>query len=47
VFAQDPEESEGFIVDKIIGKVDNHIVLKSELDRAYQDYVTNGGNPGM
>jgi peptidyl-prolyl cis-trans isomerase SurA len=47
VFAQDPEESEGFIVDKIIGKVDNHIVLKSELDRAYLDYVTNGGNPGM
>jgi len=35
----------GFVVDEIIAKVDNYIVLKSELERAYQDYVTNGGNP--
>lgn len=37
------QENEGFVIDKIIGKVDNYIVLKSELDRAYQDYVANGG----
>ncbi|MBX2961037.1 MAG: peptidylprolyl isomerase [Cyclobacteriaceae bacterium] len=39
------EEPTGFIVDKIIGKVDNYIVLKSELDKAFQEYVSNGGNP--
>lgn len=39
------EEPTGFTVDEIIAKVDNYIVLKSELDRAYQDYVTNGGSP--
>ena len=33
----------GFVVDEIISKVDNYIVLKSELERAYQDYLTNGG----
>ncbi len=35
----------GFVVDEIIAKVDNYIVLKSELERAYQDYITNGGSP--
>lgn len=40
------QEAEGFVVDKIIGKVDNYIVLKSELDKAYQEYVSNGGRPG-
>jgi peptidyl-prolyl cis-trans isomerase SurA len=40
--AQDPE---GFVVDKIIAKVDNYILIKSELERAYQDYLTNGGSP--
>lgn len=39
-------QTEGFVVDKIIGKVDNYIVLKSELDKAYQEYVSNGGRPG-
>jgi peptidyl-prolyl cis-trans isomerase SurA len=39
------QEETGFIVDKIIGKVDNYIVLKSELDRAFQDYLSNGGSP--
>ena len=39
------EEPEGFIVDKIIAKVDNYILIKSELERAYQDYLTNGGTP--
>lgn len=38
-------EGKGFIVDQIIAKVDNNIVLKSELERAYQDYITNGGTP--
>lgn len=38
-------QEEGFVIDEIIAKVDNYIVLKSELDRAYQDYVANGGSP--
>jgi peptidyl-prolyl cis-trans isomerase SurA len=37
----------GFVVDEIIAKVDNYIVLKSELDRAYQDYLANGGSPSQ
>jgi peptidyl-prolyl cis-trans isomerase SurA len=40
------QENEGFTVDKIIAKVDNYIVLKSELDKAYLDYVSNGGQGG-
>lgn len=39
------QEGQGFVVDEIIAKVDNYIVLKSELERAYQDYITNGGSP--
>ena len=34
----------GFVVDKIIAKVDNYIVLKSELELAYQAYLAEG-NP--
>lgn len=41
------QENEGFVIDEIIAKVDNYIVLKSELDRAYQDYLTNGGSPSQ
>lgn len=37
----------GFIVDEIIAKVDNYIVLKSEVDRMYQDYLTNGNSPSQ
>ena len=46
-FAQETPapEDPGFVVDKIIAKVDNYIVIKSELERAYQDYITNGGTP--
>jgi peptidyl-prolyl cis-trans isomerase SurA len=44
-FAQ--PSGQGFTVDKIIAKVDNYIVLKSELERAYQDYITNGGSPSQ
>lgn len=44
-FGQTEGEDNGFVVDKIIAKVDNYIVIKSELERAYQDYLTNGGTP--
>lgn len=37
----------GFVVDEIIAKVDNYIVLKSDLDRMYQDYLTNGNPPSQ
>jgi peptidyl-prolyl cis-trans isomerase SurA len=40
------QEDKGFVVDKIIAKVDNYIVQKSELDKAYLDYVANGGQAG-
>ncbi len=33
---------EGFVVDKIIAKVDNYIVLKSELELGYQGYLAEG-----
>lgn len=45
--AQPASNDNGFVVDKIIAKVDNYIVLKSELERAYQDYITNGGSPSQ
>lgn len=38
------KEKPGFVVDKIIAKVDNYIVLKSELESAYQGYISEG-NP--
>lgn len=41
------QETGGFVVDKIIAKVDNYILIKSELERAYQDYLTNGGMPSQ
>lgn len=41
------EPDQGFVVDEIIAKVDNYIVIKSDLERAYQDYVANGGTPGQ
>lgn len=39
------KEPKGTVVDKIIVKVDNYIVLKSDLENAYQGYLTNGGSP--
>ena len=39
------QESTGFVVDKIIAKVDNYIVLKSELEGAYQNYLADGNPP--
>lgn len=38
-------ESSGVVVDKIIVKVDNYIVLKSELEGSYQNYLTSGNQP--
>ena len=37
-----PKEPTAFTVDKIIAKVDNHVVLKSELEGAYQSYLADG-----
>ena len=42
-----PVANNGFVVDKIIAKVDNYIVIRSELERAYQDYLTNGNSPSQ
>lgn len=36
-------QDNGFVVDEIIAKVDNNIVLRSDLDKYYQDYLANGG----
>ncbi|HRI79823.1 MAG TPA: peptidylprolyl isomerase, partial [Cyclobacteriaceae bacterium] len=33
-------------MDKIIAKVDNYIILRSELEGAYQNYLANGGAAG-
>ncbi|SRR5258706_10648783 len=41
-FAQEQKDDNAFVLDKIIVKVDNHIVLKSELESAYQSYLTEG-----
>jgi peptidyl-prolyl cis-trans isomerase SurA len=41
------QEETGFVVDEIVAKVDNHIILKSEIDRMYQDYLTNGNAPSQ
>src|SRR6187551_358958 len=41
------QENTEFVVDEIIAKVDNYIVMKSDLEKAYQDYLTNGGTPGQ
>ena len=38
------QDNTGFLVDKIIAKVDNYIVLMSELDGTYQNYLAEG-NP--
>ncbi len=39
----DPPKAPTTVVDKIIVKVDNYIVLKSDLENAYQGYLANGG----
>jgi peptidyl-prolyl cis-trans isomerase SurA len=40
-----PAGEPGFVIDKIIAKVDNYIVLKSDLEKTYQAYLTSGGAP--
>lgn len=41
------QDNGGFVIDEIIAKVDNYIVLQSDLDRAYQDYLGNGNGPSQ
>lgn len=41
--AVNAQDNAGFVVDEIIAKVDNYIVLRSDLDKYYQDYLANGG----
>jgi peptidyl-prolyl cis-trans isomerase SurA len=36
-------QSEGGVVDKIIAKVDNYIILESDLSLAYKDFLSRGG----
>jgi len=38
--------SKGQMIDKIIAKVDDYIVLKSDLDKAYLEYVSRGREGG-
>lgn len=47
VEAQENEQNTGFVVDEIIAKIDNHIILRSEMERMYQDYLTNGNSPSQ
>lgn len=35
------------VIEKIIAKVDNYIVLKSDLEGAYQNYIMQGNTPGQ
>jgi peptidyl-prolyl cis-trans isomerase SurA len=46
-FAARSQDNSVFVVDEIIAKVDNHIVLKSDLEKVYQDFLANGGTPGL
>jgi len=38
------ESPEGVVIDKIVAKVDDYIVLKSDLERAYLDYLSKGNS---
>lgn len=40
--AQAQSIQNGVVIDKIIAKVDNYIILKSELERSYLDYLSQG-----
>lgn len=44
--AQDSEGGSGTVVDKIVAKVDDYIILKSELERAYLDVMSRGEYAG-
>ncbi|MFK7952671.1 MAG: peptidylprolyl isomerase [Ekhidna sp.] len=41
-FGHSQDESSGVVVDKIIAKIDNYILLKSELERSYLDFLSRG-----
>jgi len=41
-----PAQQSPTVIEKIIAKVDNYIVLKSELEGAYQNYLVQGNAPG-
>lgn len=38
--------SKGQMIDKIIAKIDNYIVLRSDLDKSYLEYVSSGQEGG-
>jgi parvulin-like peptidyl-prolyl isomerase len=42
----DAQYSQGQMIDKIIAKVDNYIVLRSDLDKSYLEYVSRGQEGG-
>lgn len=39
------QEKQPLVVDKIIAKVDNYVVLRSELEGSYQNYLSDGNPP--
>lgn len=41
-FTSFSQEDDGIVIDKIIAKVDDYIILKSELERAYLDFLSRG-----
>ena len=41
-FAQDEDQNEGRVIDKIVGKVDDYVILKSEVERGYLDMLSRG-----
>ncbi|MEM6643456.1 MAG: peptidylprolyl isomerase [Bacteroidota bacterium] len=45
-FTLSAQSEDGVVIDKIISKVDNYIILKSELERAYLDYLSQGQPTG-
>lgn len=40
--AVNSQSGDGIVIDKIIAKVDDYIVLKSELERSYLDFLSRG-----
>ncbi|MEM6736633.1 MAG: peptidylprolyl isomerase [Bacteroidota bacterium] len=38
---------DGVVIDKIIAKVDDYVILKSELERSYLDYLSQGQASGI
>jgi len=45
-FQAEAQEDKGTVVDKIIVKVDDYIILKSELERTYLDVISRGEYAG-